>query len=92
MTKTKKTKTKKKTSEPMIVRSLSVGGIIYQLRMVNCGNASCRKGCKDGARPHGPYWYRVEFNQTTKKTSAKYHGKNEPTMEEIARDLGERAS
>jgi hypothetical protein len=89
MAKTKtKTKTKKKTSEPMIVRSTNFGGgIQYQLRLVNCGNAKCRKGCNEGKRPHGPYWYRVEWNEKTKRSVAKYHGKNEPTLEEIARDL-----
>jgi len=92
-TKKKTTKKTKTTSEPMIVRSNSFGaGITYQLRMVRCGSAACKKGCAEGERPHGPYWYRVERDLTTGKTTVKYHGKNEPTLEEIARHMNERAS
>lgn len=83
----------KKTAEPMIVLSRSFGGgITYQLRLVNCGSERCKKGC-DGGRgkpTHGPYWYRVEHDPKTQKTSVKYHGKREPTLEDIARHMNER--
>lgn len=82
-----KKKTKKKAA-PTVVRSLTPGeGVTYQLRLINCGNASCRKGCNEGRNVHGPYWYRLTHNPVTKNKSTKYLGKQEPTIEDITRDL-----
>ncbi|MGD9603911.1 MAG: hypothetical protein AB7O21_19625 [Gammaproteobacteria bacterium] len=84
------TRTKKKTPAPVplatpaIVSTMHIEGITYQRRFVSCGKDRCRKGCASGTPSHGPYWYAIMWNPKTGKTSAKYVGKNEPRISEIA--------
>ncbi|MGE5713776.1 MAG: hypothetical protein ACM32F_07855 [Betaproteobacteria bacterium] len=81
---------KKKKTDSAIVRTMNVEGISYQLRLVTCGNARCRKGCAAGRACHGPYWYRGTWNKKTEKETWKYIGKNEPTLADIAKHVDER--
>lgn len=55
-----------------VVESRQVGNVTYQLELVRCGKASCRK-C-----PHGPYWYAYFWNENTRRTKSVYVGKVPP--------------
>jgi hypothetical protein len=54
-----------------VTESFTVGGYEYELTLVSCGKAACKK-C-----PHGPYWY-VKIHLRTGKTPKKYLGKHLP--------------
>jgi uncharacterized protein DUF6788 len=72
---------KRKKREPVVVRTLSVEGVTYQLKMINCGKPRCRKGCSRGLSPHGPYWYATTW--TGAKTKTRYVGKELPRVDEM---------
>lgn len=58
------------------VQSIHVAGVTYELRLVNCGKANCRRCNIDGrsAPSHGPYWY-IRFTEKG-KTRRVYMGRD----------------
>ena len=74
--------------ESPIVEEQHVESITYQRKFIACGKERCRKGCAQGRASHGPYWYAIHWNPKTGKTSSTYIGKNAPTLQQIAGQVG----
>lgn len=62
--------------EPQILAAVSLAGVTYQRKMIQCGKPRCR-------RWHGPYWY--AFWKSDGSTKCKYIGKRLPR--EVAQQL-----
>ena len=71
-----------------VVEELHVEGITYQRKFIACGKDRCRKGCAQGRASHGPYWYAIQWNPKTSKTTSTYIGKNAPGIHQIAAQVG----
>jgi hypothetical protein len=70
---------KRRRREPAILKTLAVESVTYQLKMISCGKARCRKGCAIGNPSHGPYWYAVTWENG--KTKQRYVGKELPRID-----------
>jgi hypothetical protein len=71
-----------------VVEELHVENITYQRKFISCGKERCKKGCASGKASHGPYWYAIQWNPKTSKTTSTYVGKNAPGIHQIAAQVG----
>jgi hypothetical protein len=63
--------------ERTVVETQQSGRVTYQLELVNCGKARCKK-CAEGEL-HGPYWYSYTWDADKGKMVSRYIGKKQPT-------------
>ena len=75
--------TRATTRKAIAAAPVHVEGITYQHRYTRCGKARCKKGCRDGAASHGPYWYSFHWNPKTGRTVVHYVGKELPRVDAL---------
>ena len=71
---------KKRPPPRIVVDAKHRENVVYQLELVKCGTARCRR-CR--RRPaHGPYWYSYQWSIRKHGTVSKYIGKKLPWEKE----------